>query len=172
MRNLEVKLTAVMLFLCISVYSSMSSPSNFCPGPEEKSTIDKRFNFANAAIPNVEAVDKALVSQHFLGEDVAVLSYIIQKNYVTKKTDYSGASTEIVIEKPAIYNAIQTMNKQFKKAVKKGEYTQQEAELIFADCLKKSYSLFFEDTKELEKLMKEMNSLEQYIALFNCISFK
>ena len=168
----RVKILATLLFISLSVLVTTANTGCYYPKTREEGNVVKRFNFSATNTPDLESVDKALVAKHFLGQEVAVLSYIVRKTYVTKKTDYSGTSTETTIEKPAIYNAILKMNKKFIKAVKKGEYTTQEAAEIFSDCLEKSYSLFFVETKELENLMTEMEDLEQYIALYNCISFK
>ncbi len=132
----------------------------------------KAFRYDTALKPDLESVDKALISRHYLGEKAALLNYVVRKTYVHKKNDFSGNTLETTIEKPAIYNAVVCMHKEFKKAIKKGVYSVEEAQTIYCDCLNKSYALYYVETTELEKLMEKVKSLEQYIALYNSISFE
>lgn len=171
MRIYKIKPNAKKILTTLAVFALLTTASLSCYGIEKEGGGIKKFNFSSAPEINTETIDKALVARHFLGEDVALASYLVRKTYVTKKTDASGTSyTETA--KPAIYNSVLNMNKQLKKAVKKGIYTREEAVKIYSDCLGKCYSLFYVETKELEKLMVEMKTLEQYIALYNCISFE
>ena len=171
MKIYKIKLGANKALFSLTVFAMLVIASFSGYGVNKGGGEGKKFNYNSSHGVNTKTVDKALVARHFLGEDVAVLSYVVRKTYVSRKTDASGTSfTETA--KPAIYNAVLDMNKQFKKAVKKGIYTREEAGKIYSDCLNKSYSLFFVDTQELEKLMSEMETLEQYIALYDCISFE
>lgn len=168
----KIKLFANNLLFKIAIIATLAIASFPGYGIEKEGSGTKKFNFRSAPDANIENVDKALVTRHFLGDDVAVLSYLIRQTYVTRRTDTSSGTSFTETAKPAIYNSILNMNKQFKKAVKKGTYSREAAGKIYSDCLKKSYSLFYVETQELEKLMSEMETLEQYIALYNCISFE
>lgn len=131
------------------------------------------FRFSTFRSPEIDRVDKSLVAKHYLGDDVAVLYYIFRNTYVQKQTDsYSGNLTGTVIQKPAIYDSIIKINKQLKKAVKKGSYTKDEAIEIMKDCLEKSYAVFFVETTDLEMHMSKLSDLEQYIKLYENISFE
>ncbi len=171
MKTNKIKLHISQSIFNIVILAVLTITSFASYGHGEEGGDVKKFNFSSAPEVNTETVDKALVAPHYLGEEVAVLSYLVRKTYITKRTDASGSGYTDTA-KPAIYHAVLDINKLFKKAVKKGTYTSQEAGEIYSDCLRKSYSLFYVETQELEKLMSEMQTLEQYIALYNCISFE
>ena len=130
------------------------------------------FHFSHYQDPDTSSVDKALVSPHFLGEDVSVLYYIFRQTYVADKNDNVGGGSFQEAQKPVIYNSVLQINKLLKKAVKKGTYTREEAAEVMKDCLRKSYSIFFADTKEFEAQLSDIDGLEQYLALYRNISFE
>lgn len=141
-------------------------------GANNRNIVSKEFHFSSFYSPAVDNVDKSLVSRHYLGEDVAVLYYVFKNTYVQRKRDYLGASNETVIQKPVIYDSVLKIDGLLKKAVKSGEYTKEQAAKIMEDCLSKSYAVFFADTDELENYLSKMESLDQYLALYNNISFE
>lgn len=136
------------------------------------SVISKEFRFSLVSAPDVEKVDRSLISRHYLGDDVAVLFYIFKKTYVQTKKDYMGTANGTEIQKPVIYNSIVEINKLMKKAIKNGEYTKEQAGKIMEDCLCKSYEMYYVDTDEIESCLQKVNNLDQYLAVYNHISFE
>ncbi len=171
MKN-QFKPFVLLLLIYVLAGAKLSGTSRANQSVSLNDSLSKKFNFANQQSPDIESVDKYLVSRHYLGDEVAVLYYIVNKTFVARRTDYTGAAIETVIEKPAIYNTVLKMSKQFKKAIKNGSYSKQQAINIMSECLRKAYSLYFEETTELEKLMSESKNLDQHISLFNSISFE
>ncbi len=156
----------IMLALCFVKGEAGNNEAN------NRSVVSKAFRFSSFYSPDVDKVDKSLVSRHYLGEDVAVLYYVFKSTYVQKKKNYTGASNVTVIQKPVIYDSVLKIDGLLKKAVKNGEYTKEQAAKIMEDCLSKSYSVFYADTDELENYLSKMESLDQYLALYNNISFE
>lgn len=149
-----------LILLSGNAFGQLSEPSN------------ENFIFEQQFTPDLKSVDPGLVSRHFLGADVATLYYIVQKTYVNhKKTDHTGVGTQSVVEKPAIYNAIQNLNKVIRKMIKRKEITKSEGVEIMTDCLEKAYSLYFTKSDRFEEEIAKVDSFDAYVDLFKRIKF-
>lgn len=139
---------------------------------ESGGEFKKEFVFEHAMKPDFLSIDKNLVPRHYLGENVALLNYLVRQTYVTNRSDVSSSTLGRNVEKPAIFASIQRMNRQLRKAVRKGVYSKKEAAEIFSDCLEKAYSLYYVETEGLEAVMREIETLEQCVSLYDRILFK
>ncbi|MBP1638766.1 MAG: hypothetical protein H6Q17_349 [Bacteroidetes bacterium] len=112
--------------------------------------------------------------EHFLGGDLSAKWNAFNQNYTHVYNVTIGPSTSnIEIVKPAVYNAVNKVNAYYKKAVRKGWVTRDEAirklSHIF-DCA--NVICFDDESAPFEREVNKAISPEEIISLFDCVDIK
>ncbi|MFW5759121.1 MAG: hypothetical protein ACOCYO_10605 [Bacteroidota bacterium] len=190
---------AIVLTLFTYFYEVQAN-QNFCPGqeinmntdlalhvnhidnaPEESTTTgpsagkDSELSFSvNSARKEMnkelEEINTAMIRRHQLGEEIAKRLHLFEKLYTYESKSPGALSSRQIIEKPVIYNSINQIEKYFKKQVRKDQIAKANAADDFKSILEKALLLYYEDTKELESILSNRESIEKQITLFNNIS--
>ena len=104
-------------------------------------------------------------SDHYLGETFTQKFYALKEKYVWKPlatpTTPNPAS---VTEKPSIYNSLKKLDRHYKKQLKKGNASEDEIRENLAKAVAVCYSVRYEQTDELEKILwktKDVSEIEK-----------
>ena len=113
-------------------------------------------------------------SAHFLGEGIAKKWDTFVHNYTHEydmSVGFSDTSVEIV--KPAVYKAVNKVNKYYKKAVNKHQVSRDTAITSMAHILDCANVICFEqDTQTLEQALRSADRPEAIIALFDKVKLR
>ncbi|GAT63062.1 hypothetical protein [Paludibacter jiangxiensis] len=123
------------------------------------------------SIPNPKV---SFEEEHFLGGELTAKWNAFNQNYThvySVSIGPSTSNTEIV--KPAVYNAVNKVNAYYKKAVKKGLVSKEEAIRKLNHIFDCANVICFDDQSEpFEHAVSKANSPEDIISLFDCVDIK
>lgn len=110
-------------------------------------------------------------STHRLGNKVAYLYDAFKDIYVKKEEVVPGDPTRrTIIRKPAIYQAVRTIEKGLNKAVKKNEIQETDAEAQLAQVLKIALAAVDSDTVTFEDaLQKQKKDTQALLTIFSAV---
>ena len=154
------RIVALGIFLAGIVSGSVAQQ-----GPDTVFRFDDMTSFVD-----LESIDMALVPAHFFGEDIAVKCYAVQQAYtfVIKGTPSSpGDKTEV--EKPVIYNNLKKLCRYYKKMVKKGSMTKDDAIAKLDYALDVTLSLRNQETSAFEDAIRSAKGIDNIAMLFNSV---
>jgi hypothetical protein len=122
---------------------------------------------------DIQAVDKSLYRNHYLGDEVAKRLYLFEKQYVHHTEPPPGAfSGKKIVQKPLIYNSIYQLEKYYKKQVRKNRMNKEEAVISLCHYLEISLLLFYRKTDEFELVLEKSAKEEDIIAVFDKVKIK
>lgn len=121
------------------------------------------FNYIDAKLDDSELSPTA-VKPHYLGEGISKKIALVENDYTwMEEASATSLSPKTVVEKFPIYSSIKKLNRHYKKAVKKGGISKDEAEMKFVRALDIALCIRFQDTRALEaelNKIKDINELE------------
>lgn len=110
-----------------------------------------------------ENVDHGLITDHYLGDDIALKMHVLKVMYTYILTDDQGMS-KTVVRKPAIFHSIKKINLIYKRQLKKGDITEQEARQKLDDTLNVGMAIYAQETDNIEsvlRLSRDQASIEE-----------
>ena len=144
--------------------------------PEKRNTESKEASgteFVFDIYGDIPVAKVVFESDHFLGEGIAKKWDTFVHNYTHEydmSVGFSDTSVEIV--KPAVYKAVNKVNKYYKKALKKEEVSREVATFNMGHILDCANVMCFDDnSKSFEEALKSADEPEEIIALFNQVTF-
>lgn len=148
------------------------------PVKEEKSAVSAKKVMERKYVFNVygeiPVMETTFEEKHFLGDALSDKWNTFCKNYTRVyevSVGLSGAAVEI--EKPSVYNAVQKVNKYYKKAVKSKRISKEEAIRTLSHILDCANVICMEhETKAFEEAIAEVKDPEQIIILFKNVELK
>ncbi len=112
--------------------------------------------------------------EHFLGGELTAKWNAFNQNYThvySVSIGPSTSNTEIV--KPAVYNAVNKVNAYYKKAVRKGLISREEAIRKLSHIFDCANVICFDDQSgSFEHAVGKAASPEEIVALFDCVDIK
>ncbi len=122
------------------------------------------FNFVEDKLDDSN-VNMASVGEHHLGSDIAVKLELLKDTYTWKEEGTPNSPTaKTVVEKPAIYYSLKKLDKYYKKAIKGGDMTTEEAVEGFTKALDIALFIRYQETQAFEDKLRELKE-ESDIAL-------
>ncbi|TRX47152.1 hypothetical protein FNH22_30500 [Fulvivirga sp. M361] len=124
------------------------------------------FRFSDKS-SNMEVEVPEYVGQHYLGQEFTKKFYAVKEQYVytpegTATTPYPASVTE----KPSIYNSLKKLDKYYKKQLKKGHANEQEVKENLSKVLAVGYSIRYENTTTLEKMLWKTKDITEIEKIF------
>ena len=134
-------------------------------------TQDAEFLFANNLKDTLRAkVDYTHAGIHILGPEVARKMLLLQETYTyIERGTLMAPGDKVIIKKPDIYYSVKKLNTYYRKAVKKGTVTSEQAAKNLTSCIEKSYSIFYEDTQKFEEFIRTKKKPEDIQKAFDSI---
>jgi len=97
--------------------------------------------------------EELVMREHFLGNEIARKLRLFEDSYTyMQESDVSQLSTTVV-EKPSIYYSVKKMEKFYKKAIKAGTITVEDATAQFDHILKIALNIRHQETDNLEDIL-------------------
>jgi hypothetical protein len=131
--------------------------------------IQDTFYFTNNLdrIKNIE-VDYTKVPKHFLGYEIGSKMYLIDKTYtVVEEPSPVNPVEKTIVNKPAIFYSIKKLNKYYKKTIKKGEITEEQAKDELNTYLDICLSIYNQKTELFEEALKNSKEEKEIAAVFS-----
>ena len=128
----------------------------------------ENFTFYNDLDRVDTNVDPILVPNHYLGPEIG-LKYYLLKNLYTEVEEGNEINPvdKTIVFKPAIYYSMKKLNNYYKKAVKKGIVSEQEAKDKMNAHLDVCLSIYLQETEEFEIELKKYKKTEDIDAVFS-----
>lgn len=157
--NKKCILTFVLLISYIIVNATVFSPDyddlkkeNEAKESKEESSITWEFY---SIIKQPSAEELANESDYKFGQEAGFLYARFLNYYIVKETIAPGDPTKrTVIRKPAIYNAVRTVEKQLEKDVENNALTKDQATAEFTHILKIAISAIDSESQSFEKVLQ------------------
>lgn len=171
---MKTNLLFISVFLLILSGKAIASGNN----PDEKPGDTKTSKVATAPLPvfefratanndELKSVSKEMIEEHFLGETIAEKLYLFESKYTYQVPIVPGnPQTRTVIRKPVVYEAVKKIERQLKKAVKKGEVSLEAAQSEFSKVLDVASNVLTANTTEFEKAIADSNDANALTNLF------
>ncbi len=133
-----------------------------------------KFEFSNNLKDTLNLkLDYSFAGNHFLGQQIANKFYRMEQTYTyVEKASPISPSDKIVVQKPVIFYAVQKINKLYKKKLKKGLITEQEAKKELGHILDVAYAIFNQNTEELEDYLRKNKKPEDIQSIFRDIELE
>ncbi|MFY0686863.1 MAG: hypothetical protein JXQ90_06845 [Cyclobacteriaceae bacterium] len=106
------------------------------------------------------------VKEHFLGEDIAVKMQLLKESYTYKEKDQISNSERTVIEKPAIFNSVKKISKYYKKEIKKGKISEEDALTALNNALVIALNIRYQDTQAFEDYLWKAKSPDAMVDVY------
>jgi len=129
------------------------------------------FKYTLDAYSDNSAVKLVFEEEHFIGGELSQKWSLFQQNYkrVYEQTiGLSGSTVEIL--KPIIFNAVNKINGYYKKTVRKGEVSTDEAAKVLNhvfDCA--NLACFESETQGIENEIKTAKTINEMVRVFDSI---
>jgi hypothetical protein len=107
-------------------------------------------------------------SPHYLGDEVARKYAVFNDLYtyiVSAEVNNTGKQT--VISKPAIYNAVKKLNRNYRKLIRKNEITEEDARARVNHVLDVAISVYTQSTDALENALRQARTHDEIAAVLN-----
>jgi hypothetical protein len=168
------------IFICILVFVSACSihaqtkdiAMNNLSGPEEVNLYNKGYVYE--VYDSISSSKSVFEEEHFLGGKLSEKWNSFNQNFTRVFDVKIGLSKSAVeIQKPSVYNAVIKVNNYYKKAVRKGTISKDEAEHKLShifDCA--NVICFSYNTSDFENAVKNVKSPEDIISLFDKVVIK
>ena len=128
----------------------------------------ENFTFYNDLDRVDTKVDPLMVPNHYLGPEIGLKTYLLKGLYTeVEEGNEINPVDKTIVFKPAIYYSMKKLNNYYKKAVKKGIVTEQEAKDKMNTYLDICLSIYMQETNQFETELKKYKKTEDIDAVFS-----
>lgn len=175
----------MVLLVCVSAYNAQAATNSSLSSPDGdndkagKNKVEAEANvkqtwefYSTVKAPTAEEL--AVVNSHNLGKEIGCLYSAFMEIYVVKEEVVPGdPARRTVIRKPAIYNAVRSIEKQLNKAIKSTSITQEKAADEFSNVLKIALAAIDSDSQTFEEaLQNNKKDTSRLLAIFDNVQLK
>jgi hypothetical protein len=150
--------------------------SDQAPYSEEKEGADQYFVFRDYSTEKIkkelESIDESAINNHLLGKAVARRLQLIEDCYTYHSKAPGAISSRKVIQKPVIYKSIYDIEKHYKKQVRKNGQEIAAAAAELCEYLNLALILLYNDTEKFETHLRNSDSEQDMIDIFNKVIIK
>lgn len=167
-------LASALLVSCLVVNAAVENPDNDKNDNgirTEVNTVTKKTWEFYSSIKELTADELASESNYKFGQVAGCLYNLFMDVYVVREEVVPGDPTRrTVIRKPAIYNAVRTVEKQLNKDIKNNHLTKEQAAAEFTAILKIALSAIDSDTQSFEdELQKNRKDSTNLLSVFKSV---
>lgn len=124
-------------------------------------TFEFRSEYDKTDISNISA------SSHYLGPNIGKKIALLEQSYTWQEEPTpTSPSIKTVVEKPTIFFHIKKIEKYYKKSVKKGQMSMEDASSSFEKILDIAIQVRYQETVEFENYLQSVKSPEQVVSIF------
>jgi polyhydroxyalkanoate synthesis regulator phasin len=147
-KMLQFLLVGILITLSVSV--------------KAQETFSFRYNMEEQS----EIQDINDLKEHFLGEDIAKKFLLLKESYTYMIEDELTQNRSTIVEKPSIYYSCKKVSKYMKKAIKKGNITEDEARAQLDNILNIALNIRYQETEKVEEILWEIKDPNQLMAFY------
>lgn len=126
-----------------------------CSGISQDSDVFA-FDFVEDKLDDSN-LDLALVGDHYLGSEVAKKLALLKDSYTWREEGTANSPySKTIVEKPAIYYSVKKLDKYYKKEIKKGNLSEDEARDQFIKSLDIALLIRYQQTEAFEDKLREL----------------
>jgi len=119
---------------------------------------------------SLSTINEDKLSEHFLGTNIARKFYLFKDTYTyIEAPSVTSPGEKMIVVKPSIYNSLLKLNKYYKKQVKHGLLTKEEASEKMDHYLDIALSVFIEDTDTFEDKLRKAKSPDEISDIFSMV---
>lgn len=116
---------------------------------------------------NASDVDPSYIRNHFLGEKIAKKMFLVKEGYTwVEEGSATSPTSKTYIDKPAIYNSIRKLEKYYKKGIKSGNISKNQATIEFGKILDIVIYIRNQETEKFEAVLDDLKEENQIASLF------
>lgn len=124
------------------------------------------FDFIEDKLDDSE-INEEYLKEHSLGLDVAKKLELLRESYTwTEPASATVPRDRTIVEKPAIYYALQKLDRHYKKLVKKGEMPLETAKQDLMEAIDIGLFIRYQQTADFETKLRELKEKEDIAMLF------
>lgn len=125
------------------------------------------FNNELANIKEI-VIDPNYISKHYLGEDIAIKMHLLKETYTyIERGDIINPVDKTIINKPVIFYSMKKLNNYYKKQLKKGNITREEAKEKLDHYLNICLSIYLQQTDGFEEALQSSKSEDEIDGVFS-----
>jgi hypothetical protein len=162
----------VILLIIYSINSFTQEISN----DENKADSAKEYKFIFRYSVDEESlglINDEELSDHPLGDNIARKLYLLKETYTyIELPTPTSPGEKTIITKPSIYNSLQKLNRYYKKQVKGGEMSEEEARVKLNQYLDIAISIFIENTESFEDELRKARKPDEISQVFSMVMLK
>lgn len=126
------------------------------------------FSFAYTEEETVDVITEADIKGHYLGDDIAYKMQLLRESYTyVEPASATSPADKIIVEKQPIFFSIKKMDKFFKKSIKKGEMTREEAKAKLSYAIDVALNIRYQETDELEDLLWKVKDPSEIAKIYS-----
>ncbi len=175
MKNKIFNLSIVLsfLFYSVAVFSQdMAYLHKNAVDISESTTAKERVNKFVYEVEwlktnELEHIDAQYVDRHFLGQEIAKKRYLLDETFTKRVPIAPGnPSMKTEITKPALYYAVNDVEKYLRRALRKGQVSEEQARAHMHCMLDAILNTYYLETDELEEKVRACDCPEEMISIF------
>jgi rRNA maturation protein Nop10 len=123
--------------------------------------------FQNRLAHALSTSEVVTFSPHYLGDEVARKYAVLNDLYTyTISAEVMNTGKQTVISKPAIYNAVKKLNRNYRKLIRKKEISEEEARIKVNHVLDVAISVYTQTTDALENALRQARTHDEIAEVF------
>ena len=162
-------------FILLVAYSLNSFAQEIC-NDENKTDSIKVYKFCFRYCVDEESlysINDDELSDHPLGDYIARKLYLLKKTYTyIERPTPTSPGQKTIVTKPSIYNSLQKLNRHYKKQVKNGTISEEEARMKLNQYLDVAISIFIENTESFEDELRKAKKPDEISEVFSMVMLK
>ncbi|WP_258104464.1 hypothetical protein [Marinoscillum sp. MHG1-6] len=116
---------------------------------------------------DLSILDDSFNYSHFMGETIGKKLELLKLSYTWQEDPTPTSPTALtVVEKPMIYNNIKKIERYYKKAIKKGEISEEQAANEFEGIIDIALFVRYQKTDQLESRLESIKEEREMVQLF------
>ena len=131
------------------------------------------YIFSQCSPYPTDKFDRSLASAHYLGDDIAFQMYMLKKTYtyVEEGTTTSPGEKTVVL-KPTIYNSIKNLSRLYKKEIKSGALTTEQATENLSKHISIAMCVYAQSTEKMEDALRKAKTIQDIESIYSRVVFE
>jgi len=163
-------------YFILLIFYTLNSFAQEIRNDENKTDSIKVYKFCFRYCVDEESLCSINVDEltdHPLGDVIARKLYLLKETYTyIELPTPTSPGEKTIITKPSIYNSLQRLNRYYKKQVKDGVMSEEEARIKLSQYLDVAISVFIENTESFEDELRKAKKPDEISEVFSMVMLK
>jgi hypothetical protein len=163
-------------YVILLIIYSLNSFTQEISNDENKADSAKEYKFIFRYSVDEESlcsINDEELADHPLGDNIARKLYLLKETYTyIELPTPTSPGEKTIITKPSIYHSLQKLNRYYKKQVKGGDMSEEEAKMKLNQYLDIAISIFIENTESFEDELRKARKPNEISEVFSMVMLK